>query len=108
MTTPPGQINMELPEELEPIFSNMARISHTPSEVVLDFSRMLPGQAGMKVLSRLVMSPISAKLLLRALVENLARYEAAYGEIHMPGDSSLATNLFGRIHPPDQPPTEEK
>ncbi len=104
MTTPPGQPNMELPEDLDPVFSNVARISHTPSEVVLDFARLLPGQITLPVLSRLVMAPLGAKLLLRALTENLARYEAVYGEIRLPGDNTLATDLFRRIHPPDAPP----
>jgi hypothetical protein len=53
------------------------------------------------------MSPLSAKLLLRALTENLARYETAFGEISVPGNSSLAENLF-RPHPPPEPPTEQK
>lgn len=95
---------MELPEDLEPVFSNVARISHTPSEVVLDFARLLPGQSSLPVLSRLVMAPLGAKLLLRALAENLARYEAVYGEIRLPGDNTLATDLFRRIHPPENPP----
>lgn len=107
MAAPNNQPSMELPEDLEPIFSNIVRISHTPTEVVLDFTRFLPGQARMKVLSRLVMSPLAAKLLLRALAENVSRYEAAFGEIRVPVDSSLASDLFRRIHPPEPPPDAE-
>jgi hypothetical protein len=53
------------------------------------------------------MSPLSAKLLLRALTENLARYEAAFGAINMPVNSTLADNLFRPFQHPE-PPAEEK
>jgi len=53
-----------------------------------------------------LMSPIAAKLFLRALTENIARYETVFGEIHLPGNSSLATDLFRNIHPPEPPPSE--
>jgi hypothetical protein len=50
-----------------------------------------------------VMTPLSAKLLLRALIENLGRYEAAFGEITVPSNSSLAESLFRPPHPPEPP-----
>ncbi len=53
------------------------------------------------------MSPLSAKLLLRALTENLARYEAAFGEINVPVNTSLAEHLF-RPHQPPEPPKDDK
>jgi hypothetical protein len=86
--------NMELPAGLEAVYSNLVRISHTPAELVFDFARLLPGQAVGRVVSRLIMSPVGAKLFYRALAENLARYEAAFGEIPLPGASALANNLF--------------
>jgi hypothetical protein len=52
------------------------------------------------------MTPLSAKLLLRALKENLARYEAALGEIHVPNANTLADNLFKPFQPPPEPPKE--
>jgi hypothetical protein len=97
---------MDLPEGLEPVYSNLARISHTPSELIIDFSRLLPADTKLKVLSRILMSPIGAKLLYRALGENLARFEAAFGEIRTPGDSGLAGDLFRQVHPPKPPGTE--
>ena len=98
---------MEVPEDLEPVYSNIARISHTPSEMTVDFARLLPGQKQMTVLTRVLLSPVGAKLLLRALTENITRYEAAFGEIRIPGgDSGLANDLFGRVHPPEPPKTE--
>ncbi len=103
---PPG-LQMELPADLQPIYCNVARISHTPSDFILDFTRVLPGQPVNTILSRLVMSPIGAKLFFRALGENLARYEAAFGEINVPqGDPGLAGDLFRRIHPNEPPPKE--
>lgn len=99
--TPPLQ--MDLPETLKPVYSNMARISHTPSEIVVDFGCLLPGTTGNPVLSRVLMSPIGAKLFIRALAENLARYEAIFGEIQLPGKSTLANDLFRHIQPPEPP-----
>ena len=86
--------NFELPEELEAQYANFARISHTASEFVLDFSLLLPGVNKPTIDSRLVMSPTAAKLFLRAMGENLKRYEAKFGEISLPGAHSLADDLF--------------
>jgi hypothetical protein len=86
---------MEVPEDLEPLYVNVVRITHSPSEMVLDFARILPGMSPSKVISRLLMSPLSAKLFHQALGENLAKYESSFGEIKMPGGgSSLAEHLF--------------
>lgn len=86
---------MEVPEDLEPLYVNVVRITHSPSEMVLDFARILPGMTPSKVISRLLMSPLSAKLFHQALGENLTKYEASFGEIKMPGgNSSLAEHLF--------------
>jgi hypothetical protein len=94
----------QFPPGLEAIYANLVRISHSPAELVMDFARILPGDAAPQVYARVMMTPLSAKLFLNALDENLARYEAAFGEIRLPGDASLAGNLFSTIHPPDSPP----
>jgi hypothetical protein len=52
------------------------------------------------------MTPLSAKLLVRALTENIARYEAAFGAINVPVNSTLAENLFKPFQPPNEPPKE--
>ncbi len=91
-----------LPEGMEPVYANLARISHSPADIVVDFAHMLPGETTAKIQARVVMTPLSAKLLQRALAENLARYEAAFGEIKVPGNS-LADNLFRNLHPPEPP-----
>ncbi len=94
---------MEIPPGLEPIYTNLARISHSPADIVIDFAQILPGETKASVRARILMTPLSAKLLLRALKENIARYEAALGEINVPNSSTLADNLFGRIQPPEPP-----
>lgn len=106
---PPRQVttlNIEIPAGLEPIYANMVRISHSPSDLSLDFVRALPLVNQLNVLARIIMSPVGAKMFYRALGDNLARYEAAFGEIHLPGNSSLADDLFRSIHPndPNTPP----
>ncbi len=78
------QISVELPEDLEAIYSNFAVITHAPSEVVIDFARLLPRMPRSKVHARIVMTPMHAKLLYRALGENLAKFEEKYGEIKTP------------------------
>jgi hypothetical protein len=109
MTTPPKPPSptLELPEELGPVYANLARIAHSPSDLVIDFAHILPGEAKAIIRSRVIMTPLSAKLLLRALTENLARYEAAFGEIHVPASSTLADNLFKPFQPPEPPPEEK-
>ncbi len=107
MTTPippkPSGPSLEIPAGLETVYANLARISHSPADLVIDFAHLMPGETQAKVRARVLMTPLSAKLLLRALTENLARYEAAFGEIPVPGNSSLAEHLFRPFHPPEPP-----
>jgi len=100
--TPPGP-KMNIPEGMEPAYANLARISHSLADFVIEFAHMLPGETTANMRSRVVMSPLSAKLFLRALTENIARYEAALGEISVPSNNSLAENLFRPYHPPEPP-----
>jgi hypothetical protein len=93
---------LDLPENLEIEYVNLVRISHSPSEMIFDLAQLMPG-SGAKVQSRVVMSPLGAKLLLRALADNLSKYEAKFGEIKVPGGSSLADYLF---KPPDAAPED--
>ena len=86
--------NLELPDDLDEKYVNFVRISHTASEFVLDYSLLLPGVTKPEVDARLVMSPTAIKLFLRAMADNVSRYEAKFGEIHLPGTHSLADDLF--------------
>ncbi|GAB1372999.1 DUF3467 domain-containing protein [Candidatus Kapaibacterium sp.] len=84
------QLNIELGEkEAEGIYSNLAIISHSPAEFVVDFTRVLPGVPKAKVHARIVMTPQHAKLLLRALGDNIARFEHSFGEINVDGNHNL-------------------
>ena len=77
-----GQINIELSEEIaEGVYSNLAIITHSNSEFVLDFIRVLPGVPKAKVKSRIILTPQHAKRLLKALNDNVNRFEAQNGEI---------------------------
>ena len=105
MSVPPkpsASPTLEIPPGLETVYANLARISHSPADIVFDFAHLLPADTNAVVKARVLMSPLSAKLLLRALTENLARYEAAFGDIHVPMNTSLAEHLF-RPHPPTDP-----
>ena len=98
-----GPVDLKFAEDMQVIFANMVRVSHTPAELVLDFAQMLPGQDQMEILSRIIMTPIGAKLFYTAMRENLARYEATFGEIVIPHNSSLANDLFRSVQPPKGP-----
>jgi hypothetical protein len=102
----PAPPAIDAPPDLLPLYANLVRIAHSPSELLLDFAHLLPGTVPAQLRSRIVMSPLGAKLLLRALSENLARYEAAFGEIKVPGENSLADFLFR--HPDANKPPEQK
>jgi hypothetical protein len=105
--SPPPQFPpLEIPENLEAIYVNLVRIIHSPSELIFDFAHLLPGTSPTRVRTRMVMSPLGAKLFYRALGENLARYENAFGEIKIPGEKSLADFLFRAPPPPEDPPKE--
>jgi hypothetical protein len=85
---------IELPQDLEADYANLARITHSPSEFIFDFAQMLPGLKAPQFKSRILLSPLSAKLIYKALGDNLAIYETNFGEITVPGSSSLADSLF--------------
>jgi len=85
---PGQQINIELGEkEAEGIYSNLAIITHSPAEFVIDFTRVLPGVPKAKVLSRIIMTAQHAKLLLRALEDNITKFESKFGEIKIHGET---------------------
>lgn len=78
----PGQINIELDEKTaEGTYSNLAIINHSASEFVVDFVSIMPGTPKAKVKSRIVLTPQHAKRLLKALGENIHRFESTHGQI---------------------------
>lgn len=81
----PGQINIELSEETaQGVYSNLAIITHSTSEFVIDFVRIMPGMPKAPVKSRVILTPEHAKRLMMALQENVMKYEAQHGPIKNP------------------------
>jgi len=84
---PPQTLNVELGEkEAEGIYSNFVVISHSLSEFVLDFARVLPGTQKSKVFARVIMTPPNVRALLGALEQNVKKYEDQFGKIRTLGD----------------------
>jgi len=83
------QINIEIGEkESEGIYSNLAIITHSGAEFVVDFTRVLPGVPKARVQARIIMTPQHTKLLLNALRENIDKFERQFGEIRLEGSST--------------------
>ena len=83
----PQQQNLKLdmaPEVAQGTYSNLAIISHSPTEMILDFAQMLPGTPNANVRTRVIMNPIHAKRLLNALADNIQKYEHNFGPIEEP------------------------
>ena len=77
-----NQLNIELSEEVaEGIYSNLAVITHSNAEFILDFINVMPGTPKSKVKARMVLTPQHAKRLARALNENIQKYESLHGEV---------------------------
>ena len=94
MSEQEGQINIELDENTaEGIYSNLAIINHSASEFVLDFVCIMPGVPKAKVKSRIVLTPQHAKRLVKALAENVHRFEVAHGEIKDTEHPSIPLNF---------------
>ncbi|MCP4290461.1 MAG: DUF3467 domain-containing protein, partial [bacterium] len=89
MNKPPQnqqRITLDLGEkEAEGIYSNLALITNSPAEFILDFARLVPGMAKSKVHARIIMTPQAVKALHKTLGANLERYEKVHGEIKVAG-----------------------
>ena len=105
MSQPPKaqrQIRLEIPNSLNAVYSNAVIISQTHSEIVFDFTQIMPNDPRARVQSRIVMTPPNAKSLLKALEQNLERFEEHHGEIKLPPKPmTLADQLFSTIKPED-------
>jgi len=94
-----NQINIELKDDIaQGIYSNLAVISHSSSEFVLDFIRIMPGTPKANVKSRIILAPEHAKRLLMALEDNLRKYESVFGTVNLNnmGNNSMPPMNFGR------------
>ncbi|MFZ4401864.1 MAG: DUF3467 domain-containing protein [Bacteroidales bacterium] len=92
-----NQLNIELSAEVaEGIYSNLAVITHSQSEFIVDFLKLMPGVPKANVKSRIILTPQHAKRLLRALQENLSKFESVNGKIKEPDQlEGLPFNLGG-------------
>jgi len=98
-----NQIDIELKEDVaQGIYSNLAIITHSTSEFVIDFVRVMPGVPKAEVKSRIILTPEHAKRLMFALKENIAKFESVQGPIKNAegmGGTSIPLNFGG---PPAQ------
>jgi hypothetical protein len=92
----PNQINIEISEEVaEGTYANLAIITHSHAEFVVDFVSVMPGTPKSKVKSRIILTPMHAKRFLRALEDNVNRYEDANGTIQDMEQVEIPLNFGG-------------
>ena len=105
----PRRLNLEIPADLSAVYANFVIITHSAWEVFLDFAQILPNLSKARVQTRIVLTPTNAKMLLKALEENISRFEEQHGEIELPPrPQSLADQLFGTVRAPeDEAPDDE-
>ncbi len=90
----PNQLNIEISEEVaEGQYANLAIITHSHAEFVIDFVNVMPGTPKSKVKSRLILTPQHAKRLMRALTENIQKFEASHGPIQDIEEVQLPMNF---------------
>ncbi|GAB4423141.1 MAG: hypothetical protein OHK0039_39640 [Bacteroidia bacterium] len=94
---PNNQLNIELPASIaHGVYSNLAVISHSNSEFVLDFIQVIPGTPKAEVRARVIMTPENTKRLLMAMGENIEKFEISHGDIDIDGlDINLPPNFGG-------------
>ena len=89
-----NQLSIDLPEDIaEGVYSNLAIITHSSSEFVVDFVRIVPNAPKAKVKSRVILTPEHAKRLLAALADNVQKYERQFGTISQHGGSNNGPNF---------------
>jgi hypothetical protein len=96
MEAPRQQINIELGEkEAEGTYANLAMIHNSPTETILDFARVMPRAPKAKVVARIIMTPMHAKLLLQTLEQNIKKHEEQFGEIKIHGGPQSTSKPIG-------------
>ena len=92
----PNQLNIEISEEVaDGIYSNLAIITHSNSEFVVDFVRVMPGVPKAKVKARVLLTPQHAKRLMRALADNISKFEQVHGQIRETEMPEIPMNFGG-------------
>ncbi len=93
-----NQLNIELSEQIaEGEYSNLAIITHSSSEFVMDFIRVMPGVPKARVKSRVIMTPQHAKRLMKALADNISKFESVNGPIKDVEAMNIPMNFGGPI-----------
>ncbi|MFL5729010.1 MAG: DUF3467 domain-containing protein [Cytophagaceae bacterium] len=93
---PDNHLNIELNEDIaEGIYSNLAIITHSHSEFVIDFIKVMPGVPKARVKSRIVLTPQHAKRLMKALADNVSKFEQLHGKIKDTELNALPLNFGG-------------
>ncbi|HEX4372945.1 MAG TPA: DUF3467 domain-containing protein [Puia sp.] len=93
---PPNQLNIELSEQMaEGEYANLAIITHSHAEFVIDFVNVMPGTPKSKVKSRIIFTPQHAKRFMKALTENISRFESSHGKIQDLEEVQLPLNFGG-------------
>jgi len=91
-----NQLNIEISEEVaEGEYANLAIITHSHAEFVIDFVNVMPGTPKSKVKSRIILTPQHAKRFMKALTENIQRFEAANGKIQDLEEVQIPMNFGG-------------
>lgn len=79
---PQNQLNIEITEEVsEGNYANLAIITHSHAEFVVDFVNVMPGTPKSKVKSRIILTPFHAKRFMKAMIDNIKKFEAVNGPI---------------------------
>lgn len=105
------KITIDVPKDLQAAYANVAVISHTAVEIVLDFAQVLPRMPRGTVVSRVIMTPAHAKMLQMALTQNVANYERQFGQIRLPLQQPNIADDFFRFpqsEPDDEEPGDEQ
>jgi hypothetical protein len=93
---PTNQLNIELSEQMaEGEYANLAIITHSHAEFVIDFVNVMPGTPKSKVKSRIIFTPQHAKRFMKALTENISRFESSNGKIQDLEEVQLPLNFGG-------------
>ncbi len=105
---PQQQINIQLGEkEAEGTYANLAMITHSPTEIIIDFARVMPRTPKARVLSRIIMTPMHSKMLLKALQDNLEKFEKQFGEIKIYGQAHATSKNIGFEHSTERQSPEQ-
>ena len=96
-----GQLQIELPEAVaQGTYANLAIMTHSTSEFILDFVSVMPGMPKANVQSRIIMTPEHVKRLMYALQDNIVKYEQTFGQIRMPEEQMQQQQAGGKTFVP--------